>query len=64
MDAKKKWGIGFLITAAALLLILGGLTAVVDPYFHYHGPLADCPIPMGTSDTRMTESFANLPMMP
>ena len=44
---EKKWGIGFLVTAAVLLLLLGGLTAVVDPYFHYHGPLAGLSYPDG-----------------
>ena len=47
MEAEKKWGIGFLITTAVLLLILGGLTAVVDPYFHYHGPLTGLSYPDG-----------------
>ena len=47
MRSEKKWGIGFLMTTVALLLILGGLTAVVDPYFHYHGPLKGLSYPDG-----------------
>lgn len=47
MRTEKKWGIGFLATAAALLVILGGLTAVVDPYFHYHGPISGLSYPDG-----------------
>ena len=31
MQSEKKWGIGFLVTTAVLLILLGGLTAVVDP---------------------------------
>ena len=47
MQSEKKWGIGFLITTAVLLALLGGLTAAVDPYFHYHGPLAGLSYPDG-----------------
>ena len=47
MQSEKKWGIGFLITAAVLLIVLGGLTAAVDPYFHYHGPLVGLSYPDG-----------------
>ena len=47
MRSEKKWGIGFLVTTAALLMVLGGLTAVVDPYFHYHGPLTGVSYPDG-----------------
>lgn len=41
MDAHryKTWAIAFLAVFAGLLLLLGGATAVIDPYFHYHKPL-------------------------
>ncbi|MDO5546760.1 MAG: hypothetical protein Q4F81_13255 [Eubacteriales bacterium] len=47
MRSEKKWGIGFLVTAVILLLVLGGLTAAVDPYFHYHAPLEGLSYPDG-----------------
>lgn len=47
MQSEKKWGIGFLVTTAVLLILLGGLTAAVDPYFHYHSPLAGLSYPDG-----------------
>ena len=47
MQSEKKWGIGLLITTVVLLIALGGLTAVVDPYFHYHGPLEGLSYPDG-----------------
>lgn len=41
MDAHryKIWSIAFLAVFAGLLLLMGGATAVIDPYFHYHKPL-------------------------
>lgn len=35
----KRWCMAFAATAALLMLIGGGITAAVDPYFHYHKPL-------------------------
>ena len=35
----KKWCILTLGLILALLILMGGLTALIDPYFHYHGPL-------------------------
>lgn len=34
-----KWVIGFLVSFYLCLIILGGFTAFIDPYFHYHAPL-------------------------
>ena len=39
MNTAKKWSIGFLALTLAMMAAFGGLTAVVDPYFHYHKPL-------------------------
>lgn len=39
MDADKKWGIMFLVLLGACLAAIAGLTALVDPFFHYHKPL-------------------------
>ena len=35
----RKWLIGCLIMVAAALLLVGGLTAIIDPYFLYHKPI-------------------------
>lgn len=35
----RQWGIMSLSLLAVLLLVLGGLTVIVDPFFHYHAPL-------------------------
>ena len=39
MHAYKKWVIAFFALLLAILLLLGSITAVLDPYFHYHAPL-------------------------
>lgn len=36
---KKRWCLEFLFSFLVLLIGLGGLTVVIDPYFHYHKPL-------------------------
>lgn len=36
---NKCWCIGFLAIVLVLLVGIGGLTAFVDPFFHYHAPL-------------------------
>lgn len=38
IDKNRKWVIGFLISFVLMLVILGGFTAFIDPYFHYHKP--------------------------
>ena len=35
----RKWLIGCLIMVAAALLLVGGLTAIIGPYFLYHKPI-------------------------
>ena len=37
--AYKKWVIAFFALFLTVLALLGGFTAVVDPYFHYHATL-------------------------
>lgn len=39
MQAGKKWVCGTLAIVAAVTILLGGLTALIDPFFHYHAPL-------------------------
>jgi len=39
MKKTKKWVLSLLITAIAILLVLGGFVIYIDPYFHFHGPL-------------------------
>ena len=40
MDRNKKWSILVLAVTGFLLLGLGTVTIIVDPYFHYHTPLS------------------------
>ncbi|MBQ4482494.1 MAG: hypothetical protein II966_04585 [Lachnospiraceae bacterium] len=35
----RRWCIGFITTFIILLLVFGGLTVVIDPFFHFHKPL-------------------------
>lgn len=35
----KKFGVGVLALILAALALLGAVTAVIDPFFHYHAPL-------------------------
>lgn len=35
---SKKMCISILCIAVALLVLIGGITAVIDPFFHYHSP--------------------------
>lgn len=37
----KKWALSFLGVVLAVLTLLGAVTVIIDPYFHYHAPL-DC----------------------
>ena len=39
MNSSKKRCICILMIICILLLTAGGATAVIDPFFHYHGPL-------------------------
>lgn len=39
MNTGKKWSLLFLILSVAAMLFICALTIVIDPYFHYHGPL-------------------------
>ena len=36
---NKKWLVGFLVAFVAVMSLLGGVVAFIDPYFHYHAPL-------------------------
>ena len=36
MNKNKLWGIGMVVFCLLLLIVLGGMTAVIDPFFHYH----------------------------
>ena len=35
----KKWAVSFLALLLAALALLGSVTVVIDPFFHYHAPL-------------------------
>lgn len=38
MNSSKKRCISFLFLLLAILLFLGSITAIIDPFFHYHAP--------------------------
>lgn len=46
MNNSKRWSICCLVLALVLLVIVGGATAIIDPYFHYHAPLEQLEYPM------------------
>lgn len=39
-NRSTKWVAGLLILFVLTLAVLGGFTAFIDPYFHYHSPLS------------------------
>lgn len=46
MISNKKWGIAFIVITMVLLIGLGVITIVIDPYFHYHSPLNNLQYPI------------------
>lgn len=46
MNNSKHWSICCLALALLLLILFGGATAVIDPYFHYHEPLEQLEYPL------------------
>lgn len=46
MISAKKWSIAFLAIIIFMLLGLGSVTVIVDPYFHYHAPLNSLQYPI------------------
>lgn len=38
MSKSAKWVTAFLLSLVLILAVLGGFTAFIDPYFHYHAP--------------------------
>ena len=43
---NKRWVLALLLLFLASVLAIGGVTAVVDPYFHYHKPLPGLSYPL------------------
>lgn len=48
MSNSKKWSMTFLLICIFLLSAAGGLTALIDPFFHFHAPLAQLTYPIDT----------------
>lgn len=48
----KKWSIWLLILSLLALILLGAVTAIIDPFFHYHKPLPSLQYPMSTDNER------------
>lgn len=46
MNAEKKWCIATLGIISFILLVIGLLTFIIDPYFHYHQPLDSLQYPL------------------
>lgn len=46
MRNRKKWSCSVLILTACMLLVLGGITVLIDPFFHYHQPLPGLSYPI------------------
>ncbi len=46
LNTGKKWGTALLLLTLASLLGISALTAVIDPYFHYHAPLSRLTYPI------------------
>lgn len=46
MREPNLWSIGCLVLVLVLLLAAGAATALIDPYFHYHGPLPGLEYPL------------------
>ena len=52
MNSDKKWCITFLGLVIGTLIILGAITVIVDPYFHYHKPLTSLEYPLRSERQR------------
>ena len=48
MNNSKLWSLLCVGLALVLLLAMGGFTAVVDPFFHYHAPLESLEYPLNS----------------
>ena len=46
MNNTKTWSILCVVLVLGLLLASGGLTAIIDPFFHYHAPLEALEYPL------------------
>ncbi|MEG1524371.1 MAG: hypothetical protein RRZ24_00145 [Clostridia bacterium] len=49
MRNNQKWFITVMITLLIVLLFIGTLVAIVDPFFHYHKPLSSLAYPINNS---------------
>lgn len=43
---SKSWSLLCVGLTLAFLLLFGSVTAIIDPYFHYHGPLRELSYPL------------------
>lgn len=55
---SKKWGVSLLILTLVTLIFLGSITAVIDPFFHYHKPLDSLEYPLdGTRERYLNDGI-------
>lgn len=52
MKSDKKWCVTFLGFIVGALIIFGAITVTIDPYFHYHKPLASLEYPLRSERQR------------
>lgn len=46
MNKYKIWAVAWLVFVVSLMVIIGGLTGAIDPFFHYHAPLEQLEYPI------------------
>lgn len=61
MNNSKKWCICSLALALALMVFAGTLTAVIDPFFHYHAPLNGLQYPLNNQRYQNDGIVKNFP---
>lgn len=52
MKANRKWCIAFISIVLIVLIGIGCVTVIVDPYFHYHAPLDGLEYPLSSERQR------------
>ena len=46
MNKNKKWCIIFFIEFLIFIILIAGITIIVDPFFHYHKPASFLEYPL------------------
>ena len=59
MESKKKWVMLSLTLSVVTLMILGGITFIIDPFFHYHPPTTGYHYSFMDKNYEMDERYIN-----